>query len=273
MIRKFALVPGTIAAVLVVIWITGIAQPLSAQDTASQQPAAQQPAATQPTTQQPAAQQPDNPQSTQEPPFEESTSRRRAKAPVFKKWVFNVGGGASLTSGTTSNFVRGGGGVAAAGAARNYSQFFGLRLDFQFDNLPLRNTALQAASAPGASSHVYSLHLDPIISIPATKLWTGYIVFGPSYYYRSGKLDSSAAMPGAPCTTFFTWWGRCYSGSLPLDGNFLSESVGEFGFNVGGGLARKVRPDVEIYAEFRLMHGSHNHITTDLRPITLGVRW
>jgi len=38
-------------------------------------------------------------------------------------------------------------------------------------------------------------------------------------------------------------------------------------------VARKIRGNVEIYGEFRYLHGKHNNITTDVRPITIGVRW
>jgi len=220
----------------------------------------------------PAAQPPAQP-SSQEAPEEESSSRRKAKPKNYNKWTFNVGGGASLTNGTTNVFVRGGGGVGAAGIARNYSRFFGFRLDFQFDNLPLRNSALQLAQAPGASNHVYSLMLGPVVNIPVTKNWGGYILGGPGYFHRSGKLDSSTALPGSSCNTFFDWWGRCYNGSLPVDGNFLSESQNEFGLFFGGGITRKIRPNIEIYGEFRDLHGKHSGTTTDLRPITIGVRW
>jgi hypothetical protein len=30
---------------------------------------------------------------------------------------------------------------------------------------------------------------------------------------------------------------------------------------------------MDFYAEFRYVHGSHSGITTDLRPITIGIRW
>ena len=187
-----------------------------------------------------------------------------------------MGGGGSLTNGTTRTFVRGGGGVAAAGVARNYGRYFGLRADVQFDNLPLRNSALQLAQAPGANDHVYSVMVDPIFNIPATKNWSGYFLVGPSYLHRSGKLDSSGAVPGAGCNPFWEWWGACYGGapgSLRADGKFLKSSLNQYGENFGVGIAHKIRPNVEIYAEFRYLHGTRHGITTDLRPITVGVRW
>src|SRR5579862_3309982 len=116
-----------------------------------------------PAQQQPAAQQPADQSANQEAPPEEIPVRK-PKAPEFNKWSFNVGGGASLTSGTTHTYVRSGGLVGAAGVARNFSKYFGLRFDFQFDNLPLRTSALILGQTTGATSHVYSVMLDPIIN-------------------------------------------------------------------------------------------------------------
>jgi len=219
-----------------------------------------------------AQQQPEQP-GGQEAPEEESTSRRRSKPRNYDKWTFNVGGGASLTNGTTQTFVKGGGAVVAAGVARNYSRYFGLRADFQWDNLPLRTSALRLAQAPGASSHVYSIMVDPIVNIPVTKQWGGYVLIGPAFFHRSGKLDSSTAVRGSGCNEFFDWWGTCFNGSIPLTKDFLSESQNSFGFNMGGGITRKITSKVELYGEFRYLHGSHSNNVTALRPITIGVRF
>jgi len=278
MIRKFETVPGfwVVPALVLATILAGVTT-VRAQQTPDQQPPAQQPQAQQPPAQQPSAQQPSDQQSSssQEAPPEEIGPRHKAKPRDYKNWSFNVGGGGSLTNGVTTKFVRGGGAIAAAGVARNFSKYFGLRADFQFDNLPLRNSALgpSGAQASGATSQVYSFTLDPIINIPVTKLWSGYVVFGPAYYHRTGKLDSSTAVPGTACNPFYAWWGTCFAGSLPLNKNFLSTSQNEFGLNFGGGVARKIRPNLELYGEFRYLHGSGNGRTTDLRPITIGLRW
>jgi opacity protein-like surface antigen len=239
---------------------------------ASSQPSSQtqQAPAQQPQTQTPADQQAGSQEAN---PSEIPMSQRRVKPREFKNWNFNVGGGAALYDGTTRQYVRGGGAVVAGGVARNYSKYFGFRLDVQWDNLPLNATALQLAQAPGAHSYVYSAMLNPIINVPVSKVWSGYVLIGPSYFHRSGKLDSSNALPGSACNGFFSWWGRCFAGSIPLNGDFLKASQNEFGYDVGAGLARKITPKLEIYGEFRYMHGTHLKITTDARPITLGVRW
>jgi len=262
MIRKFATIPGLclLSCGILITVLTGVAA-VHAQTT--QQPA---PA---PQTQQT----PDQQSGSQESGSDETIPSRRKKPRDYKKWTFNVDGGASLPSGTTDKYVRGGGGVAGAGVARNYSKYFGFRLDFQFENLPLQSSALELGQAPGATNHAYVLMLDPIINIPVSKNWGGYLVFGPNFLHRSGKLDSSTAVPGSGCNGFFTWWGHCFNGSLPINGNFLHSSQNEFGGNFGAAITRKIRPNIDLYAEFRYVHGSHNNITTDVRPITIGIRW
>jgi opacity protein-like surface antigen len=283
MIRKFATVSGSrfVAAIFLLTILAGTSA-LHAQQTPTDPaqaqtapaPAPAQPAPAQP----PAAQTQPEAQSTsqstsQEASDEEAARKRHIKAHDYKNWVFNVGGGASLTNGTTLKFARGGGGTFDVGAARNLNKYFGFRADFQFDNLPLRSSALQLAQASGATSHVFALMIDPIINIPVTKEWTGYIVFGASYLYRTGKLDSSSAVPGSACNAFYSWWGSCFNGSLPLNKDFLSTHQNEPGANFGAGVSRKIRPNIELYAEFRYLHGKSNSISTDLRPITIGLRW
>jgi opacity protein-like surface antigen len=225
-----------------------------------------QPAQAQP-QQAPAPAKPDAAQET-----EEVSSSRKVKPRDYKNWTFNVGGGSSLPHGTTNVFVKGGGIVADAGAARNFSKYFGLRMDLSWTDLPLRASALQLAQAPGGTNQVYGLTIDPIIYIPATKVYSGYVLIGPGFYRRSGKLDSSTTVPGSSCNAFWGWWGTCLNGSLPL-GTFLKENQNQLGFNYGGGIARKVTRKIDLYAEYRAQHGSHNNNTTDTRTLTVGVRW
>ncbi len=280
MSRKFARVPGCrIALVLIGMAILAGAATVYAQDTPAQAPPSNPPSAQQPADQpqtanpQVANPQSSNPQSSTQEVSAEELPGRKPKEKGYNTWSFNVGGGGSLTNGETTKFVRGGGGVGAAGVARNVSKYFGLRFDFQYDNLPLRTSALDEAQALSGTSQVYSFLLNPIINIPVTRLWSGYIVAGGGFFHRSGKLNSSTAIPGSACNAFFTWWGNCFNASLPLNESFVSTGQNQWGESFGGGIARKVHGNIEIYGEFRYLHGIHSGITTDLRPITVGVRW
>ena len=51
--------------------------------------------------------------SSQETPEVDTTRQRKTRPHDYRNWTFNVGGGVNLPNGTTSTFVRGGGGVAA----------------------------------------------------------------------------------------------------------------------------------------------------------------
>jgi hypothetical protein len=241
----------------------------------SPQPSSQQPSSPQPNGQQPSAQQPSGQQSSSQQSQEpsEEIGMRKPKPKEYKNWSFTGGGGASLSRGSTGNFVRSGGGVAAASVARNANKYLGLRFDFQFDNLPLRGSALQAAGSTGGHAHVYTGMLGPIVNIPVSKAWGGYVIGGVAFFHRTGALDSSSAIPGSACNPFFLWWGHCFNGSLPLFGPFLHASQNQWGVNFGGGITHRIRPNMEIYAEYRFLHGSHDNITTDLRPITVGIRF
>lgn len=268
MIGKFATASALTLLLTILLGLQALAQTTPAGQAptapADQTPSPQTPAAQAPASQQPA--------SGQEPADEESSSRRK-KPRDYKNWTFNVGAGANLDSGTTKVFVRGGGGVATAGVARNANKYFGLHADFTFADLPLRDSALELAQAPSATNHLFAFTLDPIINFPVTSKYGGYVLIGPGFYHRSGSLDSSTAVPGSACNSFWTWWGACPNVSIPLSGKFLNSSLNEFGYNLGAGVTRKMPSGVELYAEFRLMHGSHDHITTDVRPITIGLRW
>jgi hypothetical protein len=272
MMGKFASVTATanVLALLVLMILLG-PQGLAQTTPAGQTPATPAPAAQPPAAQTPAAQKPD---SGQEPADEQSTLRRK-RPKDYKNWTYNVGAGANLDSGATRTWVRQGGFVGAAGVARNADKYFGLRADFVFANLPLRDSTQNLAQATGATSNAYAVTLDPIFNLPVTKEYGAYFLLGAGYYHRSGSLKGDTTVPGSPCNGFWNWWGACQSSnfSIPLSGNFVDSSLNQFGYNVGAGVTRKMPSGVEIYGEFRLMHGSHNGITTDYRPITIGFRW
>jgi hypothetical protein len=242
---------------------------LGAQAFAQTSPASDAPASPAPAAQTPAAQPPSN---EQEPAEEESTSRPK-KPKDYKNWNYNAGIGASLESGNTRTFAREGGYQGMVGVARNANKYLGLRADFIAADLPLRQSTLSLAQAASASSYMLAVTLGPVINIPVTKLYGGYILFGPGYYRRAGSLNTDTAVPGSSCNAFYEWWGSCSSVSLPLNGTFTSSSVNQAGYFFGAGITRKMPSGAEIFAEFRFNHAKGDNTTTDVRPVTIGVRW
>ena len=265
MMGKFASVNASALILIILLAVQGFAQNTPAGQTPAPAPAAQQPAQPNPAAQQPAG--------GQEPAEEESIPGRKPKPHDYKNWTFNVGAGANLGGGTTRTYVRGGGFVGTLGVARNANKYLGLRADFFYADLPLRDSAQQLAQATGATSYALAVTLDPMISLPVTKVFSGYVLIGPGYYHRTGSLDGDTTVPGSACNGFWVWWGACANSSIPLSGSFVNSTQNQFGYNFGGGVARKFPSGAEIYLEGRFMHGSHNGITTDFRPITIGFRW
>jgi hypothetical protein len=206
----------------------------------------------------------------QEASDEDITGKPKVKVRDFEKWQFNVGGGANLPSGATRTYVRGGGGVAMAGVARNASKYVGLKAEFWWDNLPLRDSALGLAQASSATSGAYVVTLGPVFNVPVTSKYSLYFVVGPDFVHRYGTLNSSTIPPGSACNGFFKWWTYCPN-SVPA--GFAKTSQNEFGVNLGGGLARKIGKKTEVYADWRYQHAKHNNVSTDTRPITIGIRW
>jgi opacity protein-like surface antigen len=268
---------GKFASALTLLVLTILlGAPGFAQTTpAGQAPADQTPAAQTPAAQQPAAPAAQAPASGQEPAEGDAIGHRKARVHDYKNWNYNVGAGANVNSGETKDWVRGGGVVGAAGVARNANKYLGLRADFIFADLPLRDSTQELAQATGARNYAFAITVDPIINIPVTKTYSGYVLFGPGYYHRGGHLDSTNTVPGSGCNGFWTWWGACTNSniSIPVNGSYVNSSLNQFGYDLGGGVAHKMPSGVEIYAEYRLMHGSHNGITTDFHPITIGFRW
>jgi Outer membrane protein beta-barrel domain len=273
MMGKFATASALTALVLRVLVLNILlGTHLSAQTTTANQTSAATPGtnAQQPQSSTPAAQQP----GSQEESTDEGPMVRQKKPRDFNKWSYNVGAGANVDSGATKTFVRGGGPGGTVGVARNGNKYLGLRADFMYEDLPLKQSSLTLSGAGSANSYLLSFTVDPVINIPVTSNFGGYVLFGPGYFHRGGTLNSDTAAPGTQCTAFWTWWiGTCPNASLPLDGSFVHSSQNDFGYNIGAGITRKMPSGVEVYAEFRLIHGSANGTTTDVRPITVGVRW
>ena len=268
MIGKFATAPAlTLLLSISLLGASSVAQTTPADQTPASMPTTPAVNAQQPST--PSAQQ----QGQEEAEVEGPLPRQR-KPKDYKNWNYDVGAGASVYGGPTKTFARGGGVVGTVGVARNANKYLGLRADFMYQDLPLKQTSLLLAQAGSANTYVLAFTVDPIINFEVTKTVNAYVLFGPGYYHRGGTLNSDTAVPGTPCDAFFTWWnGTCNNVSLGLNGSFIHSSQNDFGYNVGAGVTRKMPSGVEVFAEFRLLHGSANGTTTDVRPITVGFRW
>ena len=119
-------------------------------------------------------------------------------------------------------------------------------LDFQFDNLPLRTSALQAAQATGATNHVYSFTLDPIINIPVSSN------LGRLRRVRPGLLTTVRAnlmlpplFPGRPAILFFSGGDTATTAACPSTVSFCTPAKMSSGItSAEGSRARSGRTSI-----------------------------
>lgn len=186
---------------------------------------------------------------------------------------FNIGGGVGFPLGTTSNFS-GNGANFVVGVGPNFGKFFGLSGEFMWNNFPIKSNVLRALQVPSASAREDSLTLNAIVRLPTPGRLGFYAIGGGGWYHRSGELTAPTVVPGTVCPPFWVWWGGCVSGLFPANAVLASASSNAFGENIGGGFTIALgEATTKFYTEVRYHHASHNNVSTNILPLTFGLRW
>jgi hypothetical protein len=74
------------------------------------------------------------------------------------------------------------------------------------------------------------------------------------------------------CDPYWSWWFGCTIGSVSIVTG--STSANAFGENIGGGLTYRLgESNWKIYTEVRYHHAAYNKVSTNLLPLTFGIRW
>ena len=77
---------------------------------------------------------------------------------------------------------------------------------------------------------------------------------------------------GVICGPYWSWWYGCAVGSVDIVTKSRSNSA--FGENVGVGFTYRLgESQLKIYTEVRYHQASYNNVSTQLVPVTFGVRW
>lgn len=103
-----------------------------------------------------------------------------------------------------------------------------------------------------------------------------YFIGGGGFYYRSTSLSRSVVTgTTTTCTRVWLFWGfSCSSGVVSSDQTLASTSSGAFGANGGIGITFKVaEPRYRFYIEARYHYAPTTPVSTQLIPITFGIRF
>lgn len=196
--------------------------------------------------------------------------------------AFEGGGGANGPAGDSSSYITWGGNFTAGGGYR-FSKRLSLLAEYQFIDDKLPGAIIGEAGATGGNAHIWSLTLDPVISLFPAHTNDLYVTGGGGFYRKVTNFTDPEAVEY--CSYFY-----CEQG-------YQNEVVGHFssnqgGWNVGGGFTHKLGGvygdgNVKLFAEVRYLEvltpavvAEPNGLSTTtvasdtkLIPITLGVRF
>jgi hypothetical protein len=137
-------------------------------------------------------------------------------------------------------------------------------------DLPINSTTKQRLQTPGADARQYAWTFNPIFHFRLGPNWGAYIIGGGGWYHRSGETTTPG--PGIICDPYWAWWSQCTIGTVDIV--TASTSNDAFGENIGGGLTYRLGESrVMLYTEARYHHASYNKLSTDIVPLTFGIRW
>jgi len=147
---------------------------------------------------------------------------------------------------------------------------FGVDAEFMWHDLPINSATRQLLQTPGATARQYSVTFNPTVHFPIGSKLGAYLIGGIGWYHRSGETTTPGA--GVVCDPYWSWWYGCVIGSVDfVTGSRSSDAFGE---NIGGGLTYRLgESHAKIYTEIRYHHAGYDRVSTDILPLTFGLRW
>ena len=198
----------------------------------------------------------------------QSSSQSPSGEAEYSKWLFNIGGGIGFPQGDISNFVNDGGNFVVGGGM-NFSRWFGIDTEYMWHDLPINSRTKALLTTPDASARQHVWSFNPIVHMEGHKLGA-YLIGGIGWYHRSGETTTPGI--GVVCDPYWSWWFGCTLGQV----NFVtgSRSSNAFGENIGAGITFRLgQSHAKFYTEARYHHAGYNDVSTQLLPLTFGIRW
>ena len=187
----------------------------------------------------------------------------------YSRWLFNIGGGIGFPQGDLGSFVNNGANFVVGGGY-NFDRHFGIDTEFMWHDLPINSATKQLLQTPGASARQYAWTFNPMFHFPIRSKLGAYVIGGIGWYHRSGETTT----PGTAviCDPYWSWWFGCTIGTVNIVTG--SSSANAFGENIGGGFTYRLgESHAKLYAEVRYHHALYNRVSTNLLPLTFGIRW
>ncbi|HEV2484991.1 MAG TPA: hypothetical protein VGT08_05620 [Terracidiphilus sp.] len=199
---------------------------------------------------------------------------------LVSKYALEFGGG--FNAPIDKNYITWGAQFTMGGGV-NFSKRFALLAEYQFIDDKLPGKLIAETGATGGHAHIWSLTLDPVVSLFPKSENDVYITGGGGFYRKVTSFTD--VLPAQFCDFYY-----CGVGYTPQVVGHFSSNQG--GFNIGGGYQHRMGgmygdSKMKLFAEVRYVDALTPAVTTQpnglgttsvaagtkVIPISLGIRW
>ncbi len=210
----------------------------------------------------------------------QETGGRGWKHGLVSNFALEVGGGLDAPSNKT--YITWGGQFTVGGGV-NFSKRFALMAEYQLIDDKLPGAIIAETGATGGHAHIWSLTLDPVVSLFPKSENDVYVTGGGGFYRKVTSFTD--VLPSEYCSFYY-----CGVGYTPQVVGHFSSNQG--GFNIGGGYQHRMGgmygdSKMKLFAEVRYVDVRTPAVTTQpnglgttsvaagtkVIPISLGIRW
>ncbi len=209
--------------------------------------------------------------------------KRGWKQNLVSKYAIELGGG--LDAPTDKTYITWGGQFTLGGGV-NFSKRFALLAEYQFIDDKLPGALIAETGANGGHAHIWSVTLDPVVSLFPKSSNDVYVTGGGGFYRKVTSFTD-------PEETEYCdyYYGYCGVGTVNAVVGHFSSNQG--GFNIGAGYQHRMGgmyqdSKMKVFVEARyldVLTPAVNGITpsglgvttvaagTKVIPVSVGVRW
>jgi hypothetical protein len=203
----------------------------------------------------------------------------------------HIGGGIGVPLDPTGKFA-GIGGTFQAGAGPNLGNHHSIVGEFMWHALPPNQSALlpvlnafcllNPPVPPSTACSVASIHAtDNVYALTANYMYHRegerfgyYAIGGGGWYYRKAELRNFTAPPGTACVPAWGWWGYTCQSGFVTNSVLASSGISSGGLNAGLGITVGMTSGLKFYMEARYHYSPQGgRVSTQILPVTLGIRW
>lgn len=195
---------------------------------------------------------------------------------LFSHFTFEAGGGANAPIGNDQPFITWGGNFTVGGGYRFTNRLSAL-IEYQFMDNKLPGGLIADAGAQGGHAHIWSFTVDPVFDLFPKAKNSVYVTGGGGFYRKVTSFTDPVAV--------FQCFYFCGIGYENVVVSHFSSNQG--GVNFGVGITHKIGSSstggddrLRAYAEARYLWINTPGInqpdglgTTELIPVTVGIRW